>query len=83
MRNTGKCPKCKGTKIIRIEGDIRPYGAGNNIITGMLSAVRVHRYLCCECGYSEEWIDPKDIPEVKEKYGESYLEQDNVHHEDR
>ena len=75
MKNTKQCPKCRGRKIIRIEGDVRAYGAGNNIMTGMtiFSAVKVQRYLCCECGYSEEWIDPQDIPAIKEKYGENYL----------
>ena len=32
------------------------------------SAVLVHRYVCCACGYSEEWIDKEDIPRLKEKY---------------
>ena len=31
-------------------------------------AVLVHRYVCCACGYSEEWIDKEDIPRLKEKY---------------
>jgi len=40
-------------------------------MTGMsnLSAVKVTRYLCCECGYSEEWIDNKeDIKKLCDKY---------------
>lgn len=67
MRNTKKCPKCGGRKIIRIEGKVGPYGTGNNIQTGMtiFSAIKVQRYLCCECGFSEEWIDPQDIPALK------------------
>ena len=72
MKTTNKCPKCSSKKIIRIDGDIRGYGAGNNILVGMtiFSAVKVNRYLCCECGYSEEWIDPADILALRERYGE-------------
>ena len=71
MKTTNKCPKCGSNKIIRIEGDIRGYGAGNNIMVGMtiFSAVKVNRYLCCECGFSEEWIDPEDIIALRERYG--------------
>ena len=40
-------------------------------MTGMtiFSAVLVHRYVCCKCGYSEEWIDRKDIQTLKDKFG--------------
>ena len=56
MKNTGVCPKCGGAQIIRIEGQAKAYGAGNNIPVGMtiFSYVRVPRYVCMDCGYSEE-----------------------------
>ncbi len=70
MKNTNTCPKCGGKDIIFIPGQLRAYGAGNNIPTGMwnFSAVLVNRYLCCACGYSEEWINKEDIPKLKKKY---------------
>lgn len=70
MKNTHTCPKCNGTDIIRIPGTVGAYGVGNNIQTGLtkLSAVRVNRYLCCSCGYSEEWIDKEDIPKLEKRY---------------
>ena len=39
-------------------------------MTGMtiFSAVLVHRYVCCGCGYSEEWIDKEDIRKPKERF---------------
>ena len=42
----------------------------NNIQVGLtvFSAVLVNRYVCCDCGYSEEWIDKEDIPTLKRKY---------------
>ena len=70
MKRTNTCPKCGGTDILRIEGTSKGYGAGNNIQVGMtiFSAVLVHRYLCCDCGYSEEWIDKEDIQKLKDKF---------------
>lgn len=25
----------------------------------------VNRYICCNCGYCEEWIDKEDISKIK------------------
>lgn len=71
MKRTHVCPKCNSTEIIRVEGNAGAYGAGNNIQTGWFnfSAVLVHRYVCCSCGYSEEWIDTEDIAKLKKKFG--------------
>jgi predicted RNA-binding Zn-ribbon protein involved in translation (DUF1610 family) len=72
MRNSGTCPKCGAVNILRIPGRAGAYGAGNNIQVGMtiFSAVKVTRYLCTACGYSEEWIDAgEDIEKLKAKFG--------------
>ena len=68
MKNTNKCPKCNSTDIKRVNGSARGYGAGNNIMIGMtvFSAVNVNRYICCNCGFCEEWIDKEDIQKIKE-----------------
>ena len=71
MRNSSGCPKCRSAEIIRIPGETRFGGAGNNIIIGatIFSAVKVTRYLCGSCGFSEEWIDSADdIARIKTKY---------------
>ena len=67
MKITKICPKCQSSNIIRIDGYSGAYGSGNNVITGstIFSAVNVNRYICGSCGYSEEWIDQKDIEKVK------------------
>lgn len=67
---SGKCPKCGSLDILRVEGRVGAYGSGNNIQTGLtnFSAVRVPRYVCCSCGYSEEWIDKKDISLLIRKF---------------
>ena len=70
MKNTSICPKCSSTDILLVPGSAGAYGVGNNIPTGWsnLSAVLVHRYVCCNCGYSEEWINREDILKLKKKY---------------
>ncbi len=67
MKNTKMCSKCKSSNIVRFDGYSGPYGTGNNIITGksIFSAVNVNRYICCNCGYTEEWIDKEDLEKVK------------------
>ncbi len=70
MKNTKICPKCGGTDILMIPGTSGAYGTGNNIPSRktIFSYVLVNRYLCCSCGYSEEWINLDDIPKLKNKY---------------
>jgi ribosomal protein S27AE len=71
MRTSKTCPKCKSPDIVRIEGEVGGYGSGNNIRIGLtvFSHVKVTRYLCGSCGFSEEWIDSADdIAKIKKKY---------------
>lgn len=67
MKLTNTCPKCGSSDIIRFDGYTGAYGTGNNIMTGatIFSTVNVNRYVCCTCGYSEEWIDREDIEKLK------------------
>ena len=73
MKNTHKCPKCGCCEILRVPGRAGAYGSGNYIPLGLsiFSTAPVHRYICCGCGFIEEWIDPEDIARVKEKFYES------------
>lgn len=66
MKNSRTCPKCNSNNIVRIGGYAGAYGFGNNIMLGhsVFSAVNVNRYICCSCGYTEEWIDKKDMDKV-------------------
>ena len=74
MKRHRSCPKCNSSDIIRIPGKVGAYGTGNNIMVGatIFGAVKVTRYLCGQCGFTEEWIDdPEDIRKLKEKFGTS------------
>lgn len=67
MKNTKKCPKCSGINIVRIDGYTGAYGSGNNVMVGtsIFSAVKVNRYICCSCGFTEEWIDTEELEKVE------------------
>ena len=68
MKNSNKCPKCGSPEIIKIKGKAGAYGSGNYIEVGIFSTAGVDRYLCCECGYSEEWISKDKLDAIKKKY---------------
>lgn len=70
MRDSRKCPKCECTRILRIEGSVGARGIGNNITAGatIFSSVKLPRYVCCRCGYVEEWVDRGDLPKIIDFY---------------
>ena len=67
MNATRICPKCGSNEIYVIDGYTGPYGSGNNVMIGatVFSAVKVNRYICCTCGFTEEWINREDLPKVR------------------
>ncbi|MBE6703484.1 MAG: hypothetical protein E7585_08785 [Ruminococcaceae bacterium] len=65
MKNSKICPKCNHTDILRFEGQVGPYGSGNNMPIGVFTAVKIHRYICTACGFTEEWIDREDMEKIK------------------
>ncbi len=67
MNKNRICPKCGSNDICVIDGYTGPYGSGNNIMVGatVFSAVKVNRYICCTCGFTEEWINREDLPKVR------------------
>lgn len=73
MKNSQKCTKCQSVNIARIEGRAGAYGVGNNIQMRLtnFSAVKVTRYLCIDCGFSEEWVEANELEKFKRKYNQS------------
>jgi len=71
MKKTGKCPKCGAEDVLRIPG--KAYGGQPNYVLAGLtrwSAKFVSRYICCACGYTEEWIESReDIQSLKDEFG--------------
>jgi|KBSSwiStaDraftv2_1062776.scaffolds.fasta_scaffold3838937_1 Zn ribbon nucleic-acid-binding protein len=71
MKYGQNCPKCESQDIIRVPGYVGPHNSGNNIPMGItiFSSVKVTRYVCGACGFSEEWLDsPDDIERLRQKY---------------
>jgi hypothetical protein len=71
MKTTGKCAKCGSAGILKIPGQIGAFGSGNNIPVGrtIFSSVKVTRYVCGDCGYSEEWVESaSDLQKLRAKY---------------
>ena len=70
MKDTKRCPKCDSDDVLRLQGERQGYGAGNNIRIGLFGVVLPTKYLCCACGYIEEWVDDKsDIQRIKNSRG--------------
>ena len=67
MKNQTICPKCGGSDILIVDGYVDSYGSGNNIRLGasILSCIKVDRYICCFCGYTEEWVRMEDMEKIK------------------
>lgn len=71
MKNSGLCSKCNSNNLLRIPGKHTGYGAGNIITVGLsaINAVKVTRFVCEQCGYSEEWIESRgDIQRLIARY---------------
>ncbi len=66
MKYKKVCPKCGSSSIVRFESELGAYGTGNYISVSALKNVYIHRYVCCDCGYVEEWIDKDDLKRIKE-----------------
>lgn len=64
--------KCESKNILLISGSVGLYGTGNNIYMGWYKRPidSVDRYVCCDCGFSEEWIRVDDILKLKKKFEE-------------
>ncbi|MGI6014536.1 MAG: hypothetical protein ACOX7K_09720 [Oscillospiraceae bacterium] len=72
MRHSNFCPKCNGTTVMRIPDNGR-YANGNNIYTTtrtLFGKIPVIRYVCCSCGYVEEWVEePRDLEKIQKVFG--------------
>lgn len=69
MKKTGICPKCDSSEVIYVNPTrMRNF---NYIPTGLMTpGVPLERFVCYDCGYSEEWVASKEDREtLKQKYG--------------
>ena len=72
MKNGNVCPKCGSRHIVRVPDNPRRHASGNNIYTTqatLLGKIPVIRYVCCGCGYTENWVETRrDLEKLKETF---------------
>lgn len=61
------CGKCKSEKFVKVDNTTGQQF--NRIKTGLITIADISRYVCCECGFTEEWIENiEDLKKLEEKY---------------
>lgn len=72
MKTTNQCPKCGGKDIIRVPDSAHRYLANSICVTRLVFVERipVARYVCCGCGYVENWVEhQQERDAVKKAWG--------------
>ncbi|MCH5285916.1 MAG: hypothetical protein J1E43_00705 [Christensenellaceae bacterium] len=72
MKNTNRCPKCGSDDIVRVPDTAHRYLANSICITkcAWVKRVPVARYVCCGCGYVENWVeDCRGVTEIRQAFG--------------
>lgn len=73
MKNSKCCPKCHSENIVRVPDNPARYASGNNIYTTnmtLFGKIPVIRYVCCNCGYVENWVENQhELNEIKKAFG--------------
>ena len=73
MKNSSCCPKCHSENIVRVPDHPARHASGNNIYTTRMTLfgkIPVIRYVCCNCGYVENWVeDAQELDEIKKTFG--------------
>ncbi len=68
MKNTGKCTKCNSTDVVKVENRLGQQF--DNIKIGFMGIAEVGKYICCDCGFIEDWVESSfDLKKLKERYG--------------
>nr|WP_326126653.1 hypothetical protein [uncultured Oscillibacter sp.] len=72
MKNGAPCPKCGSRQVVRVPDNPGRHASGNNIYTTratLLGKVPVIRYVCCACGYVENWVETRrDLEKLRETF---------------
>lgn len=71
MKNTKQCPKCGSGDIACVPDNAHRYLANSICVTKAVWVKRipVARYVCCGCGYVENWVENRSaIEEVRQAF---------------
>ncbi|MCI8802595.1 MAG: hypothetical protein HFG01_04550 [Oscillibacter sp.] len=72
MMNMKRCPVCDSTDVVRVPDNAHRYLANSICITRLATVKRVPvaRYVCCACGYVENWVEtPREREEIRKAFG--------------
>ena len=73
MKHSRCCPKCHSENIVRVPDNPARHASGNNIYTTnitLFGKIPVIRYVCCNCGYVENWVENRhELDEIKKTFG--------------
>ncbi len=66
MKNRGACRKCRSHDIIRIDAKLE---GGTVIYIGLVDSVALTRFVCGNCGFTEEWLEgDEEIEKLKRRF---------------
>ena len=69
MKQSQTCPKCGSREVIRImEATPHINDNGNHIYCGIFNQASIWRYICCDCGYTEQYVNKLDIKKIRDYY---------------
>lgn len=71
MKNSNQCSKCQSNDIVKISNPgSRKDGSWVRISWfGGSNIVWFTRFVCCNCGFSEEWVETsEDLEKLKKKF---------------
>ena len=65
-----RMPQVRGTDIVKVPGTASGSGrfCCNEVPLGILDAAPVDRFVCCTCGYSEEWLRKSNLDDIRERW---------------
>lgn len=71
MKYSKSCPKCNSTNIAYVPDNAHRYLSNSIYITknAFVERVPVTRYVCCDCGYVENWAENlMQLSKIKKNY---------------
>ena len=69
MKNSCECPKCCSRHIVSIPFNMFSGDANKITLAGGFKVVAIIRYVCVECGFTEEWVQKeKDLDYLAKKF---------------
>ena len=61
MKKNKRCPKCESNDILEVNGSNPTFISK----VGLNNHLNIIKYICCNCGYIEEWVSNSDLEKLK------------------